>query len=48
MDLSPSVKKEKVRIVPNDEFLFLDIKISWSPEGKLQFLVCRKKGQKLK
>ena len=32
----------------NDEFQFLDMKMSWSPEGNLQFGVFRKKGQQLK
>ena len=32
----------------NDEFLFLDTKISSYPEGDLEFGVFRKKGQQLK
>ena len=32
----------------NDKFPFLDMKMSWSPEGDLQFRVFRKMGQKLK
>ena len=32
----------------NNEFLFLDMKISWYPEGDLQIRIFRKKGQKLK
>ena len=32
----------------NDEFPFLDMKMSWSPEGGLQFGVFSKKGQQLK
>ena len=32
----------------NDEFPFLDMKMSWSLEGDLQFGVFRKKGQQLK
>ena len=32
----------------NDEFPFLDMKISWSPEGDLQFIMFSKKGQQLK
>ena len=35
-------------IVTNDEFPFLDMKMSWSPEGNLQFGVFRKNGQQLK
>ena len=41
-------KQEKVQIVMNNEFPFLDMKKSWSPEGDLQFGVFRKKGQQLK
>ena len=33
MNLPPSVKKEKFQIITDDEFPFLDMKISWSPEG---------------
>ena len=32
----------------NDEFPFLDMKMSWSPERDLQFGAFRKKGQHLK
>ena len=33
---SPTPKKEdRVQIVTNDEFHFLDMKMSWSPEGDL-------------
>ena len=28
-------KKERVQIVTNDKFPFLDMKMSWSPEGDL-------------
>ena len=42
------VKEDRVQVVTNDEFPFLDIKMSWSPEGDLEFIVFRKKGQKLK
>ena len=38
----------KVQIVKNGKFSFLDMKMSWSPEGDLQFGVLSKKGQKLK
>ena len=45
----PTPEKEyRVQIVTNDEFLFLDMKMSWFPEGDLQFGIFRKKGQKLK
>ena len=44
---SPSVKKDKVQIAANDEFPFLDMEMSWSPEVDLQFGVFRKKGQQL-
>ena len=43
----PSVKKDKVQIVANDEFPFLDMKMSWSPEVDSQFGVFRKNGQQL-
>ena len=43
-----SEKEDRVQIVTKDEFPFLDMKMSWSPEGDLQFGVFRKKGQKLK
>ena len=32
----------------NDEFPFLDMKMSWSPEGDLKFGVYMEKGQQLK
>ena len=38
-------KEERVQIVTNDKFPFLDM---WSPEGDLQFSVFRKRGQQLK
>ena len=41
-------KGERVQIVTNDEFPFLDMKMSWSPEGDLQFSVFRKQGKQLK
>ena len=40
-------KEERVQIVTNNELPFLDMKMSWSPEGDLQFGVFRKKGQQL-
>ena len=40
-------KEERVQIVTNDKFPFLDMKISWSPEVDLQFGLFRKKGQQL-
>ena len=46
---TPTPKKEdRIQIVKNNEFPFLDIKMSWSPEGDLQFEVFREKVQKLK
>ena len=46
---SPTPEKEdRVQIVKNDEFPFLDMKMSCPPEGDLQFGLFRKKGQKLK
>ena len=41
-------KEERVQIVTNIEFPFCDMKMSWSPEGDLQFGVLRKKRQQLK
>ena len=32
----------------NDEFPFLDMKMSWSPEGDLKLRVFREKGRQLK
>ena len=40
-------KEDRVQIVTKDEFPFFDMKMSWSPEGYLQFVVFRKKGQQL-
>ena len=45
--LTPT-KEEIFQIVPNNKFPFLDMEISWSPEGDLQFGVFRKNGQQLK
>ena len=42
-DLTLSAKKDKVEIVTNSEFPFLDIKMNWFPEGDLYFSVFRKK-----
>ena len=49
-ELNPPLpaKEEIVQIVTNEKISFLDIKISWSPEGDLQFGVFSKKGQQLK
>ena len=41
-------KEDRVQIVAKDEFPFLNMNISWSPEWGLQFGVFRNKGQKLK
>ena len=41
-------KEDRVQVVAKDEFPFFDMKMSWSPEGDLQFGVFRKKGQQLK
>ena len=41
-------KEDRCQIVTKDEFHFLDMKMSWSMEGDLQFGVFRKKGQQLK
>ena len=41
-------KEERVQTVTNDEFPFLDMKMSWSPKGYLQFGVSRKKGTAIK
>ena len=37
-----------VQIMTNDKFPFIDMKMSWSPEGGLQFSVFREKRYKLK
>ena len=42
------MKKERVQIVTNDKFPSLDMKMIWSPEGDLQFVVFSKNGQQLK
>ena len=47
-NLPPSAKKDEVQIRTNDKFRFLEIKMSWSPDGDLKFGVFKKKGQKLK
>ena len=41
-------KEDRVQIMTNDKLPFLDMKMSWSLEGNLQFGVFRKNGQKLK
>ena len=41
-------KEDLFQIAKNKEIPFLDMKMSWSPEGSLQFGVFRKRGQKLK
>ena len=46
-NLPPSEKKNKVQISSNDEFHFQDMIMSWSTKGYLQFVVFRKKVQKL-
>ena len=40
-------KEDRVQIVTNYEFPFLDMKIIFSPEGDLQFGVFKKKGKQL-
>ena len=48
-DNSPLPEKEyRVQVVANDEFPFLDIKMSWSPEEGLQISVFRGERQQLK
>ena len=44
---SPSVKKYKVQIAANDEFSFLDMEMSCSPEMDFQFGLFWEKGQQL-
>ena len=44
----PLAKEDIVQITTDDKFPFLDMKMSWSPEGDLQFSVFRKRGQQLK
>ena len=41
-------KEERVQIMTNYKLPFLDMKMSWFPEGELKFGVFREKGQKLK
>ena len=41
-------KEERVQIMTNEKFPFLDMKMSWSPEGYMQFGVFRKKVKQLK
>ena len=41
-------KENRVQIATNDEFPFLDIEMSWSYEGELQFGMFRGKGHQLK
>ena len=41
---SNPAKEDRVQIVTNDEFPFLDMKMSWLPEGGLQFGVFGKTG----
>ena len=48
MDLPPSAKKDKVKIMANDKLTFLDMKMIWSYNGDLEFLVYRKKRQQFK
>ena len=46
---SPTPAKEEIfQIVTNEKFPFLHMKISWSPDGDLQFRVFSKRGQKSK
>ena len=44
----PSANMDKVQILTSNEFPFLDMKISRSPEGYLQFRLLKKKRQQLK
>ena len=41
----PSAKKDKVKIVANNELTFLDKKMSCSPEEALLFRLFRKRGE---
>ena len=41
-------KEEIVQIVTNNKLPFLDMKMSWSPEGDLKFSVFRQRGYQLK
>ena len=43
-DSSNPEKEDRVQIVKNNEFPFFYMKMSWSPEGDLQFGVFRKGG----
>ena len=47
-NLPLSTKKDEVQTVANNELSFLDMKMSWSPKGDLQFWVFRKNVHQLK
>ena len=49
-DMTPplSAKEDKVQVVTNNEFPFLDMKMSWSLEGDLKCSIFSKNGQQLK
>ena len=47
-NIPPSLNKEKVQIIINNKFPFLDMKMSCSPEGDLQFRLFGKNIQQLK
>ena len=47
-NLPPPANEYRVQVATNDKFLFLDMKMSWYPEGDLKISVFRKKGQQLK
>ena len=48
VNLSLPAKEYKVQVVTNEELSFLEMKMSWSPEGDLQFSIFREKGKQLK
>ena len=48
MNLPTSEKKYMVQIIAANRLSFLDMNMSWSPKGDLEFGIFRKKGSQLK
>ena len=48
MNLPLPAREDKAQVVKNEKIPFLDMKMSWYPEGDLQCSVFKKKGQQLK
>ena len=49
-EANPSLpaEEDRIQVVMNDKFPFIDMKLSWSLEGDLQFSVFGRKGKQLK